>query len=247
MDRGMGRGRWVINMEKTMNDMEMFFDRTMNDMEPSQDRRIVLSPQDGDASKNDSVKNKDKVSPKEMCRQLSTAMKEMDVIDSIVEQSKRSDLPQDYIQINANLLQKRQYLVEWVSRFHCPISDCTLHNNTVNISKEIVNSKVNAGSVNNGKVNDSNVTKCNAKSKVDVPIKNKSKRNASQIASNDGAKDSGEFQTPNKKLIAKATFTYSKGTVSDTIVTNNKFNALNTDAAAEDESVTVVRKLPPIM
>ncbi|GIY78588.1 hypothetical protein CEXT_356241 [Caerostris extrusa] len=95
-----------------------------------------------------------------MCRQLSTAMKEMDVIDTIVEQSKRSDLPQDYIQMNANLLQKRQYLVEWV--------------------------------------NASNVNKGNLKSKVDAPIKNKSKRNASQIASNDGAKDSGEFQTPLK-------------------------------------------------
>ncbi|GIX75410.1 hypothetical protein CEXT_541441 [Caerostris extrusa] len=96
-----------------------------------------------------------------MCRQLSTAMKEMDVIDSIVEQSKRSDLPQDYIQINANLLQKRHYLVEWVSRFQCPISDCALHNNTVNISNVTVNSKVNAGTVNNGKINAySNLTKC---------------------------------------------------------------------------------------
>ncbi|GIX72235.1 hypothetical protein CEXT_26961 [Caerostris extrusa] len=67
---------------------------------------------------NDNVKDNEKVSPEEMCRQISTAMKEMDVIDTIVEQSKRSDLPQDYIQMNENLLQKRQYLVEWVSRFH---------------------------------------------------------------------------------------------------------------------------------
>ncbi|GIY03480.1 hypothetical protein CEXT_15441 [Caerostris extrusa] len=142
-----------------MNDMEI----TTEGNEPSQDRQNVLSPQDGEASKFDSDKNKDKVSPKEMCRQLSTAMKEMDVIDSIVEQSKRSDLPQDYIQINANLLQKRHYLVEWVSRFQCPISDCALHNNTVNISNVTVNSKVNAGTVNNGKINDSNLTKCNGK------------------------------------------------------------------------------------
>ncbi|GIY55809.1 hypothetical protein CEXT_306431 [Caerostris extrusa] len=195
----------------------------MNDMEistegngPYQDHRIVLSPQAVDATKNANAKDNEKVSPKEKCRQISTAMKEMDVID-IVEQSKRSDLPQDYIQMNENLLQKRQYLVEWVSRFHCPISDGTLHNPNVNIRNVIVKSKVNVSNVNNGKVNASNVNKGNLKSKVDAPIKNKSKLNASQIASNDGAKDSGEFQTPNKKLIAKATFTYSKDTASDAI------------------------------
>ncbi|GIX80231.1 hypothetical protein CEXT_641181 [Caerostris extrusa] len=176
----------------------------------------------------------EKVSPEEMCRQISTAMKEMDVIDTIVGQSKRSDLPQDYIQMNENLLQKRQFLVEWVSRFHCPISDCTLHNPNVNISNVIVKSKVNVGNVNNGKINASNVNKGNLKSKVDAPIKNKSKRNASQIASNDGAKDSREFQTPNKKLLRQP-LRILKKKISDAIVTNNQFNALNTDEAAEDE------------
>ncbi|GIX71726.1 hypothetical protein CEXT_484251 [Caerostris extrusa] len=65
--------------------------------------------------------------PAEMCRQVSTAFKEMDVIDTIIAQSQRSDLPQDYAQMNENLLKKRQYLVEWVSRFKCPITNCPVH------------------------------------------------------------------------------------------------------------------------
>ncbi|GIX72896.1 hypothetical protein CEXT_2231 [Caerostris extrusa] len=176
----------------------------MNDMEISTEGNGPLrttgqySPQPVDATKNAKVKDNEKVSPEEMCRQISTAMKEMNVIDTIVEQSKRSDLPQDYIHMNENLLQKRQFLVEWVSRFHCPISDCTLHNPNVNINNVIDKSKVNVGNVNNGKINASNVNKGNLKSKVDATIKNKSKRNASQIASNDGAKDPGSFKLPIK-------------------------------------------------
>ncbi|GIX95144.1 hypothetical protein CEXT_59991 [Caerostris extrusa] len=90
--------------------------------------------------------------PEEMCRQISTAMKEMDVIDTIVAQSKRSDLSQDYIQMNENLLQKRQFLVEWVKSVYCPVSDCTLHNPKVNNSN-VINNSSNDGTVNNGKLN----------------------------------------------------------------------------------------------
>ncbi|GIY02123.1 hypothetical protein CEXT_163221 [Caerostris extrusa] len=144
----------------------------------------------------------------------------MDVIDSIVAQPKRSDLQQDYVQITETLLQKIKFLAEWVSRFYCPIVDCSLHNHNIN-----------ASNVNNGN-----------NSKVNVNVKNKS-----NDASNNGAKDSGEFKTPNKKLIAKANFTYSKDKTSDVIVTNNQFNALSTDAAVEEESVTIVGKMPPII
>ncbi|GIY17853.1 hypothetical protein CEXT_496641 [Caerostris extrusa] len=81
----------------------------------------------------------EKLTPEGMCRQLTTALKEIDVIDSIVAQSQRSDLPQDYLQINENLLQKKHYLVEWVSRFPCPVVNCPLHNvknvNNVNMVK----------------------------------------------------------------------------------------------------------------
>ncbi|GIY53829.1 hypothetical protein CDAR_13831 [Caerostris darwini] len=96
-----------------------FYCRTMNQMDtntegngPSQDPPQVLSPQDMDATTTNS-KESEKVSPEGMCRQISTAFKEMDVIDTIVAHAQRSDLPQDYIQMNENLLKKRQYLVEW--------------------------------------------------------------------------------------------------------------------------------------
>ncbi|GIY66860.1 hypothetical protein CEXT_630501 [Caerostris extrusa] len=81
----------------------------------------------------------EKVTPGGMCRQINTAYKEMDVIDSIVAQSKRSDLQQDYVQITERKFQKRKFLAEWVSRVHFPIVDCSLHN-----------PKINASNVNNG-------------------------------------------------------------------------------------------------
>ncbi|GIY95291.1 hypothetical protein CEXT_564111 [Caerostris extrusa] len=125
---------------------------------PSQDHMEVPSPLEVDSN---AKENKiEKVTPEVMCRQINTAYKEMDVIDSIVAQSKISDLQQDYVQITETLLQKRKFLAEWISRFHCPIVDCSLHN-----------PKINASNVNNGN-----------NSKVNVNVKNKSKRNASQIA-----------------------------------------------------------------
>ncbi|GIX90846.1 hypothetical protein CEXT_558501 [Caerostris extrusa] len=99
---------------------------------PSEDHREVLSPQAVDATQN--PKDNEKVTPEGMCRQVSTAYKEMDVIDTIIAQSRRSDLPQDYIQMNENLLKKRQFLVEWVSRFHCPVVNCSLHNPKINVN-----------------------------------------------------------------------------------------------------------------
>ncbi|GIY63098.1 hypothetical protein CEXT_205331 [Caerostris extrusa] len=152
-----------------------------------------------------------------MCRQLCTAFKEIEVIDSIVENSKRSDLQQDYVQINETLLQKRKFLEEWVSRYHCPIESCKLHNSPKNLvnnvnctvnnnvnnvvncnySKSVnasISSKVNVKPV----VNSKHVTLANASNsgKVIGNIKPKTKRNASQISSN--VNDSGEFRTLTK-------------------------------------------------
>ncbi|GIY97659.1 hypothetical protein CEXT_674281 [Caerostris extrusa] len=69
------------------------------------------------------------VTPEGMCRQLVTANKELKILDDILASTKNSDMPQDYLQMNANLLMKRQYLVEWVSKSgSCPIAKCPLHN-----------------------------------------------------------------------------------------------------------------------
>ncbi|GIX99714.1 hypothetical protein CDAR_509341, partial [Caerostris darwini] len=96
----------------------VFYYQAMSEMDistegngPSEDHREVLSPRQVEAMKNDN--DKEKLSPEGMCRQISTALKEMDVIDTIVAQSLRSDLPQDYVQMNENLLKKRQFLAEW--------------------------------------------------------------------------------------------------------------------------------------
>ncbi|GIY99189.1 hypothetical protein CEXT_344161 [Caerostris extrusa] len=171
------------------------------------------------------VKNTEKVSPEEMCRQLCTAFKEME---------------------------KRKFLDEWVSRYHCPIESCKLHNSSKNLVNNVncnVNNvvncipskNINASISSNVKpaVNSKNVTLANASNsgKVNGNLKSKTKRNASQISPN--VNDSGEFRTPNKKLIAKANFTFNKESVSDDLVTKNHFQALSTDAAAEDEGVTV--------
>ncbi|GIY78486.1 hypothetical protein CEXT_591861 [Caerostris extrusa] len=170
----------------------------MNEMEisnegngSSEDHRGVLSTTAVDAM----IKKQEneKLTPEGMCRQLTTALKEIDVIDSIVAQSQRSDLPQDYLQINENLLQKKHYLVEWVSRFPCPVVNCPLHTKNVNT--------VNMGKINDASV-DVNINSANTKNakvnKLTVNSKNKSKRNASHIANNDNDKDSGEFKTPSK-------------------------------------------------
>ncbi|GIY80820.1 hypothetical protein CEXT_547351 [Caerostris extrusa] len=154
------------------------------------------------------------VTPEGMCRQLVTANKELKILDDILASTKNSDMPQDYLQMNANLLMKRQYLVEWVSKSgSCPIAKCTLHNSN----------------------------KITPKSNV--------KRNASEISSRKDKRNvSEEFLTPNKKLTAKANFTSSKVNNQTEIQTSNKFNSLGTDEVTNvDETVTVVRKLPPIM
>ncbi|GIZ00154.1 hypothetical protein CEXT_139161, partial [Caerostris extrusa] len=178
---------------------------------PSEDQRDVLSPSAMDS--NHQNKETEKVTPAEMCRQVSTAFKEMDVIDTIIAQSQRLDLPQDYAQMNENLLKKRQYLVEWVSRFKCPITNCPVH---------YLESKA-------SKISDDN---SNAK-KLNV-TKPKTKRNASEISNS--ANDSREFKTPNKKLIAKSNFISSKTHSNTEVITSNQFNALSNEVEAEDET-----------
>ncbi|GIZ03864.1 hypothetical protein CEXT_343561 [Caerostris extrusa] len=81
---------------------------------PSQDHMEVTSRWKWIAMQKE--KQDRKVSPEEACRQINTAYKEMDVIDSIVAQSKRSDLQQNYVQITETLLQKRKFLTEWESQ-----------------------------------------------------------------------------------------------------------------------------------
>ncbi|GIY81739.1 hypothetical protein CDAR_511981 [Caerostris darwini] len=95
-----------------------FYCQTMNQMDtntegngPSQDPPQVLSPQVSEvpsppAGASNVDNTAEKVSPEGMCRQLTTALKEMDVIDSIVANAKRSDLQQDYLQMTENLMQK---------------------------------------------------------------------------------------------------------------------------------------------
>ncbi|GIY95769.1 hypothetical protein CEXT_48241 [Caerostris extrusa] len=188
---------------------------------PSEDHPEVPSPPAVESK--DVNATAEKVSPEGMCRQLSTAFKEMDVIDSIVANSKRSDLQQDYVQMTETLLQKRHNCKNLNTVDRCNVNNVVNNNTGKNVNL----------------VNASNSNKVNGN------VKTNTKRNARQISSN--ANDSGEFRTPNKKLIAKATFTSNKAQVSDALVTNNHYQALSADAEAEEESVTVVRKMPPIM
>ncbi|GIY91040.1 hypothetical protein CEXT_748221 [Caerostris extrusa] len=192
---------------------------------PSEDQREVLSPSAMDS--NQQTKETEKVTPAEMCRQVSTAFKEMDVIDTVIVQSQRSDLPQDYVQMNENLLKKRQYLVEWVSRFKCPITNCPVH---------YLESKA-------SKISDDN---SNAK-KLNV-TKPKTKRNANEISHS--SNDSREFKTPNKKkkkIIAKSNYISSKTHSNTEVITSNQFNALSNEVEAEDETTLYCTKLRSIL
>ncbi|GIX79689.1 hypothetical protein CEXT_235681 [Caerostris extrusa] len=182
----------------------------MSDMEvstegngPFEDHQEIPSPPAVES--NEKNVTAEKVSPEGMCRQLTTAYKEMDVIDSIVENSKRSDLQQDYVQINETLLQKRKFLEEWVSRFRCPIESCKLHNspkisvnnsNVKNLNAVNSSNVKNVNVVNSNNVKNVNVVNTSNANKITGNLKSKTKRNASQISSN--ANDSGEFRTPSK-------------------------------------------------
>ncbi|GIX79300.1 hypothetical protein CEXT_177361 [Caerostris extrusa] len=77
-----------------------------------------------------------KASPEDTCRQLVTAKKEMKILDDIIATTKNSDLQSDYDQMNANLMQKRQLLAEWVSRVPCPLANCNIHHSNVKKSKK---------------------------------------------------------------------------------------------------------------
>ncbi|GIY28847.1 hypothetical protein CEXT_397941 [Caerostris extrusa] len=82
-------------------------------------------------------------SPEDTCRQLVTAKKEMKILDDIIATTKNSDLQRDYDQMNANLMQKRQLLAEWVSRVPCPLANCNIHHSNVKKSKRSVNELTN--------------------------------------------------------------------------------------------------------
>ncbi|GIY20265.1 hypothetical protein CDAR_554171 [Caerostris darwini] len=52
----------------------------------------------------------------------------MEVIDEILTSAKKSDFQNDYLELNANLSKKKEYLLKWVSRFGiCPIAECKIH------------------------------------------------------------------------------------------------------------------------
>ncbi|GIY99203.1 hypothetical protein CEXT_470411 [Caerostris extrusa] len=52
----------------------------------------------------------------------------MEVIEEILTSAKKSDFQNDYLQLNDNLSKKKEYRLEWVSRFGiCPIAECKIH------------------------------------------------------------------------------------------------------------------------
>ncbi|GIY55497.1 hypothetical protein CEXT_33841 [Caerostris extrusa] len=67
----------------------------------------------------------------------------MKILDDIIATTKNSDLQSDYDQMNANLMQKRQLLAEWVSRVPCPLANCNIHHSNVKKSKRPVNELTN--------------------------------------------------------------------------------------------------------
>ncbi|GIY34344.1 hypothetical protein CEXT_596171 [Caerostris extrusa] len=75
--------------------------------EPAEVHLDLTVPPNADANASTTV------TPEGMCRQLVTANKELKTLDDILASTKNSDMSQDYLQMNANLLMKRQYLVEW--------------------------------------------------------------------------------------------------------------------------------------
>ncbi|GIZ02270.1 hypothetical protein CEXT_802391 [Caerostris extrusa] len=52
--------------------------------------------------------------------------------------NQNSDLQSDYDQMNANLMQKRQLLAEWVSRVPCPLANCNIHHSNVKNLKDLL-------------------------------------------------------------------------------------------------------------
>ncbi|GIX95751.1 hypothetical protein CEXT_448051 [Caerostris extrusa] len=70
-----------------------------------------------------------KKTPQGLCRRLVSAHQEMEVIYEILTSAKKSEFQNDYLQLNDNLSKKKEYLLEWVSRFRiCPIAECKIHN-----------------------------------------------------------------------------------------------------------------------
>ncbi|GIY00223.1 hypothetical protein CDAR_233821 [Caerostris darwini] len=67
------------------------------------------------------------MTPQGLCRRLVSAHQEMEVIDEILTSAKKSDFQNDYLELNANLSKKKEYLLKWVSRFGiCPIAECKI-------------------------------------------------------------------------------------------------------------------------
>ncbi|GIY14599.1 hypothetical protein CDAR_518341 [Caerostris darwini] len=107
-----------------MIDMEV----SMEGNGPSQVHQQVPSSPGLDANVIIEINESNKMTPQGLCRRLVSAHQEMEVIDEILTSAKKSDFQNDYLELNANLSKKKEYLLKWVSRFGiCPIAECKIH------------------------------------------------------------------------------------------------------------------------
>ncbi|GIY62836.1 hypothetical protein CDAR_89761 [Caerostris darwini] len=74
------------------------------------------------------INESNKMTPQGLCRRLVSAHQEMEVFAEILTSAKKSHFQNDYLELNANLSKKKEYLLKWVSRFGiCPIAECKIH------------------------------------------------------------------------------------------------------------------------
>ncbi|GIX98926.1 hypothetical protein CDAR_563761, partial [Caerostris darwini] len=91
-----------------MIDMEV----SMEGRGPSQVHQQVPSSPSSDVNVIQ-INESNKMTPQGLCRRLVSAHQEIKVIDEILTSAKKSDFQNDYLQLNANLAKKKEYLLEW--------------------------------------------------------------------------------------------------------------------------------------
>ncbi|GIY74709.1 hypothetical protein CDAR_524451 [Caerostris darwini] len=95
---------------------------------PSQVHQQVPSSPGLDANVIIEINETNKMTPQGLRRRLISVHQEMEVIDEILTSAKKSDFQNDYLELNANLSKKKEYLLKCVSRFGiCPIAECKIH------------------------------------------------------------------------------------------------------------------------
>ncbi|GIY74100.1 hypothetical protein CDAR_66221 [Caerostris darwini] len=92
-----------------MIDMEV----SMEGNGPSQVHQQVPSSPGLDANVIIEINESNKMTPQGLCRRLVSAHQEMEVIDEILTSAKKSDFQNDYLELNANLSKKKEYLLKW--------------------------------------------------------------------------------------------------------------------------------------